>query len=70
MIKIETIRSSMLKSVSYDETESSLIVEFHNGGEYKYKAVPKEIFDAMLNSDSEGKYFLANIKNKFECEKL
>lgn len=70
MIKVETTRSSMLNSVSYDETESSLIVEFNNGGEYKYKAVPKEVFDALLASESEGKYFLANIKNNFECEKL
>lgn len=70
MIKVETTRSSILKSVSYDETELSLIVEFYNGGEYKYKAVPKEVFEALLASESEVKYFLANIKNKYKCEKL
>lgn len=70
MIKIETTRSSMLKSVSYDESEQSMIVEFHNGGEYKYKEVPIEVFNEMTAAQSEGKYFLANVKNKFECEKL
>jgi hypothetical protein len=65
-----SLDSKMLSSVAYDEIENEMIVEFANGDEYKYKKVPMEVFDAMISAPSAGKYFLANVKNKFEYEKL
>ena len=70
MITIETIRSSMLKSISYDEVEEVLTIIFANGGEYNYFDVPKEIFNELINAESEGKYFTAHIKNKYKYEKV
>lgn len=68
--EIHTTRSSMLKSIAYDHDEESLTVEFGNGGRYVYKDVPQTIFNDLVNAESEGKYFLANIKGKFEYEKI
>jgi hypothetical protein len=47
-----------------------LIVTFSNGGEYRYFDVPKDVFDAMLNAESEGKYFTTNVKNKYKYERI
>jgi hypothetical protein len=69
MITISITDSKMLSSVSYDEAEKILTVEFSNGGEYAYFDVPKEKFDEMLNEKSKGSYFLKNIKNNYKYEK-
>ena len=67
-MKIEITRSGMIKSLDYNKTEKELIVEF-NSGSYKYFDVPEEVFNECLAAESAGKYFLSNIKNKFEFEK-
>lgn len=64
------VQSGMLASVDYNEAEQELIVEFNNGGEYKYSGVPKETYEALINAESVGKYFIANIKSSFPAEKL
>jgi len=69
MIKIE-LNSSMLNSASYDQDEKTLTVEFSNGDEYLYKDVPQEVFTELSSSHSAGKFFLANIRGKFEHEKV
>lgn len=69
MTEVHTTRSSMLKTVSYDDKENCLSVTFASGGTYKYKDVPKTVFNELISAESEGKYFLANVKNKFEFEK-
>lgn len=69
MTEVHTTRSSMLKTVGYDDKENCLTVTFANGGTYKYKDVPKTVFNELISAESEGKYFLANVKNQFEYEK-
>lgn len=70
MILIDTIRSSMIAQIGYDEASLTLVIKFTNGDMYEYFNVPKETFDALANADSEGKYFIANIKGKFEYKKV
>lgn len=61
--------SSMISEYEYDEAEKLLKLKFIKGGWYGYLDVPKEVVEALLSADSIGKYFLANIKNKYETEK-
>lgn len=63
-------RSSMISEIEYDETEKLLKLKFSKGGWYEYKDVPKEVYNELLNAESIGKYFLANIKSKYETEKF
>ena len=70
MIEITTTRSSMLKAIAYDEQSKVLTITFNNGGSYEYYDVPKKVFDELISAESEGKYFLANVKNKFKFEKI
>ena len=47
-----------------------LILEFKNSTYYRYKDVDSDTYWAFEEAESQGKYFAANIKNKFVAEKL
>lgn len=67
------VNSSNISNYCYKTNEETLVVEFkrRDGGtlNYSYYNVPIEEFFALHASDSPGKYFNANIKNKFKTEK-
>lgn len=64
------IGSSSLSWVGYDFDNSVFYAGFPRGVFYSYKDVPVEVYESLLNSDSHGKYFSANIRNNFEFKKL
>lgn len=58
--------SSMIKNAGYDPETQRLEVEFQATGHvYCYRAVPKEVYDALMAAPSAGKYFNSNIAKKF-----
>ena len=64
------VKSTDLSSIGYDELNLILEIEFNSGGVYRYFAVPKEIFDSLMSASSHGKFFNANIKNRFKYDKV
>lgn len=64
-----SVDSSNLVSVGYDDHSSILEVEFKNGV-YQYFDVPLHIFNELLNSDSKGSYFHANVRYSYSCDKV
>lgn len=64
------ITSSNLQSIGYDSDSQTLEVEFKNGGIYQYSGVPEHEFTNVMNADSHGKYFIANIKDRYPYTKL
>jgi hypothetical protein len=62
--------SSNIYSIGYDESRELLEVEFKSGDTYQYDAVPAAEFNALMGAASIGKYFNANIKDKYRCAKL
>jgi hypothetical protein len=64
------VESSNLRSVGYDVKTRTLEVQFTHGGIYRYFAVPAEVHSGLMKSDSKGKYFQANVRNKFRFERL
>lgn len=69
-MKRQSVDSSNLASIGYDASSQILEVEFKHGGVYQYKDVPEDEYEALMNADSHGKYFSANIKNQFAFIKL
>mgnify|MGYP001596942593 CR=1 FL=1 len=67
--KVEKL-SSIIKEISYDEADQKLVITFTNNQKYKYDKVPQKIIDEWKKSDSQGKYFIKEIKGKFDCIKL
>jgi hypothetical protein len=64
------VTSTNLCSVGYDTDNQIFEVEFNSGAVYQYTNVPIGEYEGLLNSDSKGKYFNANIKNRYSFVKL
>lgn len=58
----KNVNSSNLASVGYDETSSTLEVEFNHGGIYQYSNVSESVYNGLMNASSHGSYFDSNVK--------
>ncbi|HZL36821.1 MAG TPA: KTSC domain-containing protein [Tepidisphaeraceae bacterium] len=58
----ESVDSSTLDAVAYDEASSTLGVRFKNGREYEYLGVPESIYRGFFTASSAGGYFDTNVK--------
>ena len=67
-IKRQPLDSSVLGSAGYDAKTRVLEIEFHSGAIYRYLEVPGEIFRRLLAAESKGRFFGANIRDKFRIE--
>jgi hypothetical protein len=65
------INSSMIASIGYDPSNGTLEVEFKKGGViWQYYDVPENVWHEFQSAASQGKYFLANIRNRFGGSKI
>jgi hypothetical protein len=65
------VSSSDIASVGYETSTSTLEVEFHSGGIYKYFEVPEQHFLALTSgSGSVGRYLNAQIKGRYRYQRV
>lgn len=62
--------SSMIESSEYDFDTCNLIIEFKNGQEYEYYDVDEDTYNSLCEASSTGKFFIANIKESFNYNKI
>lgn len=80
---MKTPQSSNITEINYNEKKKILSVEFKPNSKvkdavqefiYEHKDVPKEIWEKFKKTQKEkgsiGKLFAAEVKNKFEFEKI
>jgi len=67
-MELREVLSSNIRKVGYENGD--LIVEYLSGTKYRYKKVPKKLYDVMLESDSKGRFMNNSIKGKFDYEKI
>jgi hypothetical protein len=65
-----SIKSSNIKSATYDTDSKVLTIIFNTNTIYEYYDVPWEIFTRFRMSESQGKYFSTNINGKFKYKKV
>lgn len=65
----QSVVSSHLERVRYDEDSMVLEIEFHGGDQYQYFDVPKNIYEGLISANSKGGYFHNNIKGHFRYAK-
>ena len=65
-----SIKSTSLKSASYDTLSENLRVMFNNGTTYEYKGVPSKTFTKFRLAKSQGKFFNENISKNYTYKKL
>lgn len=70
MITIEG--SAKIAAIGYDEATERLGITFHDSPSktYIYAEVPADTYHAMLGSESRGKFFIANVLNKFSFARV
>ncbi len=64
------VTSSNIAAIGYNEDDHILEVEFKNGSVYQYSDVPLSERTGIMNADSKGRYFHANIRNRYPYVKL
>lgn len=69
-MKRKRVDSSNLASVGYDPKKRILEIEFNHGGVYQYFDVPGEEYEALMSADSHGRYFVHNIKDAYEYDRI
>lgn len=63
------LQSSWLAAVHYQDQASVLELEFCDGAVYAYFQVPRQIFAELLQAESPGRYFNAQIRERFAAAK-
>ena len=66
----KSVESSNLASIGYDAENEILEVEFKHGGVYQYFDVPLHVYEELMDADSHGVYFSANIRNDYNYQKV
>jgi len=66
----QSVQSSMLDAVRYDDESSTLGLRFNNGKIYEYPNVPRHVYSAFLAAPSKGQFFDANVKGKYASRKI
>ena len=64
------VDSSMANAVGYDEENQVLQIEFASGAIYQYAGVEPEVWEELHDTDSIGKYYNAEIKGNYECDRI
>lgn len=67
-MKLNEVQSSNIRRIGWDS--EGLVVEYLAGTQYRYKKVPKEIYEQFLSAESKGRFMNEFIKNKYEYTKL
>ena len=63
----KAVESSAVVSVGYDSTSKTLEIEFPSGHVYQYLDVSTSTYKALLNAESLGRYFNAEIIDCYSC---
>ena len=67
---MDSVRSSFIDSVGYDEFGKRLVVRLKSGLIYEYLNVPRDIFLGLIDADSKGHFYTKHIRGKFESNRL
>jgi len=64
------LESKLLAAEAYEAPRRILYLRFHSDEVYRYFTFPSEQYQAFLDAESQGKYFLSHIRNQFPYERL
>ena len=64
------VKSTVIASVGYDAESNTMDVEFRTGRLYRFFMITASVHAALMNSDSIGRYFNAEIRDQFPCREV
>jgi hypothetical protein len=66
----QQVESSCLTWVGYDAGTRVLDLTFRHGGVYRYFEVPPTLHESLLKAPSKGRFFAAELRDHFTCQRL
>jgi len=66
----QPLTSKLLAAAAHVASRRMLYLRFHSGEVYRYFTFPAEQYQEFLDAESQGRYFLAHIRNHFPYEHL
>ena len=69
-VRFKSVNSSMLRRVRYDPQKRFLDVVFRTGEKYRYKDVPPDEYDGLMEAQSHGKYMQTRIIDHYDVVRL
>ena len=64
-MRITAVESTTLVTVSYDDAQGLLQLEFCSKAVYQYFSVPAAVHQSLLDASSKGRYFNQAIRGRF-----
>jgi len=65
------LESKMFSSAAYDPDKQILYLRFRQTGDvYRYFEFPVSDYQAFLDAESRGRFFLAHIRDRFRYERM
>lgn len=64
------VRSTMAKTIGYNEHQKLLQVEFKNGSVYQYEDVDEETWEELQEADSIGEFYNQEIRGSYRSRRL
>lgn len=64
------ITSTAIQEIDYDAERAKLLVRFASGESYVYVGVPGEVHRSFLEADSKGRFFQAEIRDRYPYNRL
>jgi hypothetical protein len=65
---VPIFNSSTIDAIGYHALSQTLQVDFQAGSRYHYHDVPEDLFEALLNPDSKGRFLNSEIKGHYDYE--
>lgn len=69
-VVLTKVQSTNIEAYGYDDQTSTLYISFHGGRVYRYKDVPKLVWESIQKVTSKGSFFREWIDGNFEYEKV
>lgn len=66
----ESVNSSNIAAIGYDESSGTLEVEFTNGQVYEYFDVPEGVYRDFMAAASHGSFHHGHIRNKYRYQRV
>jgi plasmid stabilization system protein ParE len=64
------VNSRMILGARYNEITHEMDVVFRTGDKYRYKNVPRSVYDGLMSADSHGQYMHKKVLGRYDYERL
>ena len=65
-----SVESSMIRSIAYDDKDKQLGIEFQSGAVYAYSGVPDNVYQELMIAPSKGQCFLTTIRDQYSFKRI